>query len=315
MEFLIEKEFDGTTVLAFLRREVGISAAMLRHLKFIHDGITVGGKHVTVRHILRTGEILSIKSEDSEPSEHIVPSDIEIGIAYEDSDLVVPDKPPFMPTHPSHGHFDDTVANALCHRYSGEGRPFVFRPVNRLDRNTSGLLIIARNRMAAANLTASMKRGEIQKEYIAVLDGALPISSCEQVIDTFIKRTEESIIVRRVCTESEGGDRAITRYRVLYSNGKNTVVAATPVTGRTHQLRVHFAHIGAPIVGDDMYGRASEHISRHALHAGKLSFPHPSSDRKIDLRSPLPKDMTALLGAIFGEDELNEIYSRIHQGD
>ena len=315
MEFLIEKEFDGTTVLAFLRREVGISGAMLRHLKFIHDGITVGGKHVTVRHILRTGEILSIKSEDSEPSENIVPSDIEIGIAYEDSDLVVPDKPPFMPTHPSHGHFDDTVANALCHRYSTEGAPFVFRPVNRLDRNTSGLLIIARNRMAAANLTASMKRGEIQKEYIAVLDGALPYENEERVIDTFMKRTDESIIVRRVCSESEGGDRAITRYRVLYSNGKNSVVAATPVTGRTHQLRVHFSHIGAPIVGDDMYGRASEHIARHALHAWKLSFSHPSSDRKIDLRSPLPEDMAALLGAIFGEDELNEIYSRIHQGD
>ena len=314
MDFLIEKEKDGMSVLNFLRHDVGLSGAMLRHLKFISDGITVNSKHVTVRHILRAGEILSIKSEDSEPSGHIVPSDIKICIAYEDDDLVVPDKPPFMPTHPSHGHFDDTVANALCHRYGREGTPFVFRPVNRLDRNTSGLLIIARNRMAASKLTASMKRGEIQKEYIAVLDGFLPYDAGQKkTIDTFMKRTDESIIVRRVCSADEGGDRALTSYRVLFSNGTNTVVAATPVTGRTHQLRVHFAHIGAPIVGDDMYGKASEHIARHALHAAAISFPHPSSDEKIALCSPLPSDMAALLRALFGEDELKKIYSRIQE--
>ena len=311
MDFLIEKKNDGISVLDFLRREVGLSSAMLRHLKFIPDGITVGGNHVTVRHILRTGEILSIKSEDSESSERIVPSDIELGIAYEDEDLVVPDKPPFMPTHPSHGHFDDTVANALCHRYSDSGRPFVFRPVNRLDRNTSGLVIVARNRMAAAKLTASMKRGEIKKSYIAVLDGALPRTQEEQVIDTFMKRTDASIIVRRVCSEEEGGDRAITRYKVLYSNSLHSVVLATPVTGRTHQLRVHFAHIGAPIVGDDMYGAASDKIGRHALHAAFLSFPHPTSKEKMSLLSPLPNDITELLRVMFCEEDLKEIYSRI----
>ena len=314
MDFLIEIENDGVSVLDFLRRDVGLSSAMLRHLKFIPDGIAVGGKHVTVRHILRTGEILSIKSEDSESSEHIIPSDIQIDIAYEDEDIVVPDKPPYMPTHPSHGHFDDTVANALCHRYSREGKSFVFRSVNRLDRNTSGLLIIARNRMAAAKLTASMKRGEIQKSYIAVLDGALPSSGEEQIIDNFIKRADESIIVRRVCGADEGGDRAITSYKVLYSNASHSVVAAIPVTGRTHQLRVHFAHIGAPIVGDDMYGKASEHIGRHALHAARLSFLHPSTNEQISLRSPLPKDMSELFRVIFCEDEIKEIYSRI-QGD
>ena len=312
MDFLIGKEYDGLTVLNFLRQEVGISGTMLRHLKFIPDGILVDARHVTVRHILRTGEILSIKSEDSEPSEHIVPSDIKIDIAYEDEDVVVPNKPPFMPTHPSHGHFDDTVANALCHRYSKEGNPFVFRSVNRLDRNTSGLLIIARNRMAAGALTAQMKRGEIRKEYIAVLDGALPVADGKSAeIDTYIKRAAESIIVRRVCSADEGGDRALTRYRVLFSNGTSSVVAATPVTGRTHQLRVHFAHIGAPIVGDDMYGRASKDISRHALHAASISFTHPRSGKKLTLSSPLPEDMTALVCARFNEEEQKEIFSRI----
>lgn len=300
MDFLIGKETEGKTVLTFLRHTVGISGAMLRHLKYIPDGIEVNGSHVTVRHVLLCGELLSIKSEDCAPSESIVPSDIEIDIAYEDEDIVVPDKPPFMPTHPSHGHFDDTVANALCKRYENSGAPFVFRPINRLDRNTSGLVLIARNRMAASRLSEAMKRGEIRKEYIAILDGMLP--SLEGEIETYIKRAEKSIIVRCVCGEDEGGDYALTRYKVLFSDGVHTVVRAAPITGRTHQLRVHFAHLGAPILGDDMYGKESEHISRHALHAERLSFPHPKDGREMTLESPLPKDMRELLDNLFSEE-------------
>lgn len=307
MDFLIGQDAQGMTVLDFLRRKVGLSGAMLRHLKFIPDGIEVNGSHVTVRHVLLFGEVLSIKSEDSEPSENVVPSDIDIAIAYEDSDVVVPDKPPFMPTHPSHGHFDDTVANALCYRYKDEGVPFVFRPINRLDRNTSGLLLIARNRMAASRLSAAMKRGDIHKEYIAILDGTLPQTEGE--INTFMKRTEESIIVRRVCTEEEGGDRALTRYKVLASNGKYSVVSAMPLTGRTHQLRVHFAHLGAPIVGDDMYGQKSPYIGRHALHANRLSFEHPAHKRMLSFESGLPEDMKELTKSVFSKDERDRLAS------
>ena len=300
MDFLIDKQAEGKTVLCFLRQTAGVSGAMLRHLKRVPCGITVNGSHVTVRHVLLCGEILSIKSEDKAPSENIVPSDIRIDIAYEDEDIVVPDKPSFMPTHPSHGHFDDTVANALCKRYENCGTPFVFRPINRLDRNTSGLVLVARNRMAAARLSESMKQGEIRKEYIAVLDGRLPSLAGE--IETYIKRAEKSIIVRCVCGEDEGGDHALTKYKVLYSDGVHTVVRAVPITGRTHQLRVHFAHLGAPIVGDDMYGKESEHISRHALHAERLSFPHPKDGRKMTLEAPLPKDMRKLIVELFSEE-------------
>ena len=309
MEFLIGKEHNGTSVLDFLRREIGISAAMLCHLKYIPDGITADGSHVTVRHILREGELLCIKAEDSEASPNIVPSDIMLDVSYEDSELVVPNKPPYMPTHPSHGHFDDTVANALCHRYRNDSTPFVFRPINRLDRNTSGLLLIARNRMAAARLTESLRGGMIEKEYVAILDGVLPSESGE--IEGYIKRAEKSIIVRCVCGADEGGDFALTRYRVIFSNGKNTVVAATPVTGRTHQLRVHFSHVGAPIVGDDMYGHESEHIGRHALHSSRLSFPCPKSAERISVSADLPSDMTRLLGVLFSEEEQKEIFSRL----
>lgn len=305
MEFVIDSKAHGMTVLNFLRYEAGISGAMLRHLKHVENGITVNGIHVTVRHILSKGELLSIKSEDSEASQNIVATDIEIDIVYEDDDIVLPDKPPFMPTHPSHGHFDDTVANALCYRYSGKKEPFVFRAINRLDRNTSGLLLIARNRVAASKLSASLKSGEISKEYIAILKGSLP--QAEGIIDTYIKRTAASIITRRVCQENEGGDRALTSYNVLFSNGEYSIVKATPITGRTHQLRVHFAYLGAPIVGDDMYGEICPYIDRHALHASRLTFPHPSSKRVISLFSPMPRDMRDLIRALFAEDECREI--------
>ena len=307
MDFLIEKEHDGTLVLDFLRREIGLSSAMLRHLKYLPDGICVDGAHVTVRHRLAFGETLTIKSEDTDPSENIVPSNIALDVVYEDSELVVPDKPPYMPTHPSHGHFDDTVANALAYRYKDSGA-FVFRPINRLDRNTSGLVLIARNRMAAAHLSMCLRNGKIEKEYLAVLCGTLP--ERRGVIDTYIKREAESIITRKVCGSDEGGDRAITRYEVVYADGKNTVVKAVPVTGRTHQLRVHFSYLGAPIAGDDMYGESSELIGRHALHARRLCFTHPSGNR-LELVSPLPNDMRSLIEVLFDEDGQSEIYSKI----
>ena len=309
MDILIDKEADGKCIREFLLINVGISTAMLKHLKFIDDGILVGGKHVTVRHILREGEILSIKTEDSEASENIVPSDIEVDIAFEDGDAVVLDKPPYMPTHPSHGHFDDTLANALCYRYRNEKNPFVFRPVNRLDRNTSGLVLVAKTRMAAAKLSLAMKNGMIRKEYVAVLDGILPCD--EGVIDTYIKREKESIITRTVCTDGEGGDRAITKYKVVFCDGRHTVVFATLVTGRTHQLRLHFAHLGAAIVGDDMYGKPSTCIGRHALHAIKLSFPHPREGERIELYSPLPADIKELICHIFSAEDKEKVLSAL----
>ena len=299
MDIVIEKEKSGCTVKSFLISDLKISAAMLRHLKFLEDGILVGGKHVTVRYILKEGDVLSVKTEDFGAEEKIAPSDIPLDIVYEDEDVVLPSKPPFMPTHPSHGHYEDTAANALCFRYKKAGEPFVFRPVNRLDRNTSGILLVARNRIAAAALFKSMKEGRIKKEYIALLDGTLPQDEGE--IETYMKRAAESIILRRVCSADEGGDYALTKYRVIFTDGIHTLVAASPITGRTHQLRVHFAHLGASIVGDDIYGFESEHIKRHALHAFRLSFPHPKDSRDITVTSALPEDMKSLVRALFGE--------------
>lgn len=310
MDFTVTRDCAEMTVLDFLTRRVGISRAMLRHLKAIENGITVDGEHVTVRRVLKEGELLSIKSEDVSPSARISPRELPIEIVFEDADVVVPNKPPFMPTHPSHNHDNDTLANALAYRYRGEKAPFVFRPVNRLDRNTSGLVLIAKSRISASKLFASMQTGEIEKEYIAVLCG-IPEKK-EGIIETYIKRRDKSIILRSVCAEGEGGEIAKSRYRVLFADTvKNcSVVLASPITGRTHQLRVHFAHIGCPIFGDELYGEETPLINRHALHAYRLSFEHPENKEKIVILAELPEDMKTLIFNIFGNrKELAELFN------
>lgn len=313
MVFVAGKEHDGMTVLQVLMQVIGLSGGMIRHIKFLEDGILLNSERVTVRRVLRYGDVLELMTEDVAEGSAIEPVALELGIAYEDDDVVVPDKPPFMPTHPSHGHYTDTVANALAFRYRDSGVPYVFRPINRLDRNTSGLLMIARNRIAAGRLSRSMLEHRIQKKYLAVLDGRL--GEKEGVIETYMRRTAESIIVREVCGAEDGADYALTRYRVLFEGDKKSVVIAEPVTGRTHQLRVHFASLGCPIIGDDLYGYPSEHIDRHALHAAYLSFPHPSTGETVDISAPIHEDMAYLLKKTFSQEELeNEVLKKILTG-
>ncbi len=303
MEYTIDACLDGKTVLYVMKRTLGISSATVKHLKFKADGITVGGEHVTVRRVLHAGEVLCLAIDDTETPEKLIPCDLGLDIAYENQDVVVPNKPANMPTHQSFGHYGDTVANALAYRYTSMGQAYVFRPVNRLDRNTSGLLIVARNRLSAAFLSDAMKNGKIHKKYIAILNGTLP-EPCG-VIDTYMRRTEQSIIVREVCDKTEDADRAITEYKVICQSPTHTMVCATPITGRTHQLRVHFAHLGAPIEGDDLYGHASDLILRHALHSFMLTFPTPEGE-EICVSAPLHEDMLLLARNLFG-DSLSDI--------
>ena len=293
MQIHITKEYDGMPLRQLLRAELKLSSKMIKHLKFCEGGICVNGRQVTVRYVMRAGDLLELANEDAE-SAPIDPVELPIEILYEDGDLVVPSKPANMPTHPSHDHYDDTVANALAYRYAESGVPFVFRPINRLDRNTSGLLLIARNRPAAGRLSDAMRRGEIEKSYLAILDGEM--TEDEGVIDACLHRTAQSIILREVCSpDAPDADPSLTEYRVLARKNRHTLVLARPITGRTHQLRVHFAHIGHPITGDDLYGTPSPYITRHALHAHRLSFPHPTDGRRITVTAPPPSDFSELL--------------------
>ncbi len=290
-----------------MKKRLSLSTKMIKYLKYTNEGITVNGEHCTVRYVLKSGDVLNVMTEDRVSSEVIEPVDLPLHILYEDESIVVPSKGANMPTHPSHDHYRDTVANALAYRYLKQGIPFVFRPVNRLDRNTSGLLLVARNKHSAAVLTRELQGGGIQKQYLAVLDGEMEGEG--GVIDAYLHRTAQSIIVREVCApDAPDADRALTEYRVLSVHSGHTLVLASPITGRTHQLRVHFAHLGHPITGDDLYGTPSPLIERHALHAHSLSFPHPTTGRRMYLTAPLDRDMCGLLEQLFPKFTTEVLY-------
>ena len=305
MIYKISADESGKTVKEILRYGVGLSLAFTKQLKFLDNGIMLNGERVTVRKTVCEGDILFLATEDVQKDGVLTPTKLPLDIIYEDEYIVIPNKSANMPTHPSHNHRGDTLADALAYKYQEEGFPFVFRAISRLDRNTSGLVLIAKDRISASRLSDSMKSGDISKKYIAILEGELECD--EGVIDTYIKREAQSIIFRKVCTENEDGDRAITKYKVLAKNNGYTLVLASPITGRTHQLRVHFSHIGAPILGDDMYGHESELISRHALHAMTLGFIHPRTQSSLTVSAPPSEDMARLISNIFGEDILNSL--------
>ena len=320
MTFYISEgdRYCGLAVLKLLR-SLSLSSKMIKYLKYREDGIVVNGERVTVRYILKDGDVLSLAFEDAEPSESATPSELPIEIVYEDDDIVVANKPPFMPTHPSHNHHDDTLANALASYFANKNVPFVFRPINRLDRNTSGLVIVAKNKIAAARLTVEMKAKRIKKSYVAYLEGSLdnPTETVEYmgmplgVIDKPLHRTAESIIVREVCSpEAHDAEEALTYYRITARCDECTEVEIFPQTGRTHQLRVHFASLGHPIIGDDLYGNESPLIVRHALHAKALNFNlcggvDGGESQQIALEATLPPDMLKLKNTFFNKGNEN----------
>ena len=298
MRIVIDETLHGKTLGQLLRLELHFSSKMIKYLKYRPDGLLVNGERRTVRYLLQTGDVLELATEDSQSSPKIKAVDLPLEILYEDEDLVVPSKPANMPTHPSHDHYNDTVANALAFRYEASNTPFVFRPINRLDRNTSGLLLIARHKAAAGILTRSMQEGRIQKRYLAILDGEMPPVENGR-IDACLHRTATSIIVREVCSpDAPDADPSLTEYRVLAVGNGHTLVEAAPITGRTHQLRVHFAHIGHPICGDDLYGYSGDAIDRQALHATAMEFIHPDTCDTIRCMCPLPADMKKFLKEI-----------------
>ncbi len=305
MIFKITSEDSGRTVLSFLKSRLKISSSALATLKRLEMGITVNDSHVTVRYVLRENDILELCEKDSfgDQNDTIEPYDIPLNIIYENDDLFVIDKPPYMPTHPSHGHTDDTLANALAYIYKQRKEPLVFRPIGRLDRNTSGLSLIAKHSISASYLYYARTHNMFRKKYLAILEGEISTNGEWDTIDTYIKRMDDSVIVRCVGDKNEEGSfKAITHWRSLYSSDKVSLVEAVPETGRTHQLRVHFSHIGYPILGDDIYGTESPFIHRHALHAYSLSIPIPYTGEMKEFISMPPQDIQYAFKALTGTD-------------
>lgn len=305
MQFIVNEAENGKTVREFLKLH-GISAALTARLKRLDRGIVLGGTRVTVRAILKTGDLLALAIEDEAANEKLVPFAREVETVLEAPDFLVVNKPPYMPTHPSHGHFDDTLANALVWQYRDTAPHFRPRFVNRLDRNTSGAVLVARHAHAAAWLSRAMAAGEIKKTYFAVVCGTI---EGETVLKTGIRRREESIIFRETCAIGEG-DLAITHITPLCQKNGYTLVRLTPETGRTHQLRVHLAYLGTPILGDDLYGSPSPLLARHALHAATLTFPVPENGQAVHVFAPVPPDMGEILIKIFGKEVSEHLASK-----
>lgn len=293
MDFLVDAEYDGRLLRDFLFRRLSLSRALTTDLKK-RGGILVNGVERTVRHLLATGDTVSLAIEDTESD--LDPSltawDTPLNILYEDTHILAVNKPPYMPTHLSHGHRADTLANALKAEFDRRGERFVMRAVNRLDTDTSGIVLVAKNRYAADRFAKTNL--EYKKLYVALCLGEVPESG---EIQGYIRRVEESIITRAVTTSGKESEFAHTRFRRLRFVNGISVVECEPITGRTHQLRVHLASIGHPIVGDDMYGGGFA-MPRQALHACHLSFVHPFTGEPVTLTAPLPQDMEDYLNSL-----------------
>lgn len=278
LTFTVSAEENGLTALDFLRKH-GFSRRSVTKLKQ-SGGISRGGEMLRTVDRINEGDIIRVVMDDS-ASENVEPNpDIRAAAVFEDDDVIVFDKPPFLPVHPSIRHRTDTLANLYAAMFPNAA----FRPVNRLDRNTSGLCVCAKNRRAASLLIKS-----VSKTYFAVVDGIIEGSG---EIDLPIGRTGDSIIKRTV---RQDGQPAVTRYKaILHKNGR-TLLEITLKTGRTHQIRVHFAHIGYPLCGDDMYGGDCSAIGRQALHCGRVEFAQPVTGERTALESELPEDIRSLI--------------------
>ncbi len=272
------------TVKEIVFGELGLSRGQVVSLKN-NDGIRVNGCHVTVRYRLSEGDILELKLEDVEDNinTRIPPVDIPIQILYEDDDVICINKPSGMPTHPSHNHHTDTLANALVYYYSQKGIPFVFRAVNRLDRETSGVVLVAKNRAASAKLSKSLQDNKFEKVYNAVVCGT-PREEQGRII-AYISRKEGSIIFRKASDTGTASEYAETYYEIIERYGDHSLLKVKPITGRTHQIRVHMQYIGNPIFGDGLYG--VESCEGLMLHASSLSFPLPSGEM-LTVNAPIP---------------------------
>lgn len=244
LRFIIEEKDNGKMLRAFLR-EQGVSSALSAKLKRREHGMLQNGEQVTVRAVLHTGDILELAVEDCGEQGSVVPRELPVSVILETEDFLVVNKGADMPTHPSHGHFEDTLANALSFRYAAGGVSFRPRFVNRLDRNTTGLVLVARHALAASALGTSMARGEIRKTYLALVHGRL---DAPVTVESGIRRREESIIFREVCPVGEG-EYAKTVAEPLAWRDELSLVRLIPHTGRTHQLRVHMRRWGILFLG------------------------------------------------------------------
>lgn len=277
--YIIEESDSGVRIGDFLRKK-GYSRHILTHLKKTEEGIQKNGQWAYTSQILDTGDILTVKLVEEEVSEKIVPVKMDLKIVYEDEDLMVVDKPADMPIHPSIHNYENTLANGIAYYFETKKTPFVYRCINRLDRDTTGLLIIAKHMLSGAILGQMIKKREIHREYLAIAAGEVP---SEGVIDAPIGRAADSVIER--CVDFENGERAVTHFRTLERKNGYSLVSLKLETGRTHQIRVHMKYLGYPLIGDYLYNPDYRIMKHQALHSHRLCFCHPITGEPMEFVS------------------------------
>ena len=291
--YRIEPEYDSFTIREYLSLK-GYPNAVFVQLKKTPESVLLNGVWAYMRTKLSAGDELFIRLEESTSSAHILPVSMPLSIYYEDEDILAVNKPAQMPVHPSLNHYDHTLANAVCGYYNDQEIPYTFRCVNRLDRDTTGLTLIAKHMLSSAILSTAAARREISREYIAIASGKTPESG---TIDAPIRRVAGSTIERQI--DFENGERAITHYRRLAYHDGLSLLSLHLETGRTHQIRVHLKSIGHPLIGDFLYNPTDTTIKRQALHSYRLTFSHPITGDSFVLTAPLPDDMHCLFPDFF----------------
>lgn len=272
-----------------LKAEFSMSDRLLLKLKKL-DKIYLNGKVTSVNHPIVENDLIECHLDYDENNSNIVPTKIPINIIYEDEAYLVVNKPAGIPVHPSMDHYTDSLANGVIFYFNQIGLKKKIRPVNRLDKDTSGIVIFTKNEYIQECLIKQMKNKQFIKKYIAIVNGNL--DNLEGIINAPIARKENSIIERCV---SETGDTAITHYKVLKRNDNFDVIECILETGRTHQIRVHFAYLGHSLLSDTLYGVSSPLINRQALHAYEVEFIHPITKQKVKYIADIPDDFKNIL--------------------
>ncbi|MBE5913641.1 MAG: RluA family pseudouridine synthase [Pseudobutyrivibrio ruminis] len=286
LTYEINSEYAGYSIDKYLKAH-GYSSANITAIKKMPNNVVIDGEWVHMNRKLQAGEILTVNISEDDSSEKIPPVKMDLDIVYEDEDIIVINKPAGLPIHPSLNHYEDSLANGLAYYYEAQNKPFIFRCANRLDKNTSGLTVIAKHLVSGNILSTMVKNREFHREYYAIVRGHL--DEPEGTIDAPIGRVDDSIITRQV--DFENGERAITHYKVIDEKKGHSLISIHLETGRTHQIRVHFKYIGHPLIGDHLYNPDFEYMARQALHSHKISFIHPITKKAMEFIAPLPDDM------------------------
>jgi len=285
LRYEITQKAEEKKIKDFLA-ERGYSSEVIKKLKKMDESVLVNGKWEYMDRQLCLGDELVIHIKEEASSEKILPVQQSFEIIYEDEDIMVINKPADMPIHPSLNNYENSLANGLAYYFAQKNIPFVFRCVNRLDRDTTGLTIVAKHMLSAGILSQQVVNREIHREYRAIVRGEL--LEKEGTIDAPIGRKDASIIER--CVDFENGERAVTHYRVVEEANGHSLLSLKLETGRTHQIRVHMKHLGYPLIGDYLYNPDFEYMNRQALHSYRLVFTHPILGKEMEFVSELPAD-------------------------